>query len=592
MKRLLVIGILIFGSSTIFSAGKKKKPDGGPKKEQSLDEVLAAVKALDKQKQKQEADAQKKESLIKQEHEKKYTLTEFLGSTYKEPKNIYHKRLQIANDFLKKSKEELEIFGQLIMIVQAQSTILNNKPFVLTEQEIILPVTAHTAEAISLMHHMKALINGVKALFKPNFRLIDFEEHISKEQREADRKLLLEYLIRDANQNINIDLWEVANALLVANDYYDLVMREKELVTRHVKLDTLVRDFPASGCKTLQKNLHDLTLKSTRDFVSLYHRADKVVSQEIFDCYFRTCASAHKSLERYLESVQKELQFIEQDLKKQSQQKTVAVLQRPKEKEKLEVMPLAKPALHTEKKEQIASNKEDQSTKLSASIASPDNIQSAIKHISVNKQDSGNKNIKGDLPSHQKSSSESVNKVVKTIAQARVLEPKKIISFYPWSTVLDWFYKPQEALQRSIEKYPQANRTRQQQVANIIAHTHPFEMDNYIKTLAAHEIRLEDNSTEYYVPGSILNHETDQEQTGYFSYVVKEDGCCVHRSFTLRDYTQDNLEDYEHPLIKALDQEETFEAKIPTRKNLKILQSNLALHFVTDKLTYKMCIVK
>lgn len=117
------------------------------------------------------------------------------------------------------------------------------------------------------------------------------------------------------------------------------------------------------------------------------------------------------------------------------------------------------------------------------------------------------------------------------------------IKHYLATTVLDWFTNTQQALQREILAYPESNKTSEQQMFNVAAHTFPFVVDTFIKQLS-YAFKQDDGSILYVIPGSLYIAALNKGQIGYYSWIVKPDGTCVHRSFTIKSFDRDtNFQD-------------------------------------------------
>ncbi|MCL4229667.1 hypothetical protein KJZ61_03160 [Candidatus Dependentiae bacterium] len=119
-----------------------------------------------------------------------------------------------------------------------------------------------------------------------------------------------------------------------------------------------------------------------------------------------------------------------------------------------------------------------------------------------------------------------------------ILRVQPPITNYARSTVMDWFENPKKALQRemAIPEYMHANATDEQRQQNIIAHTFPFQIDAFIEKLAI-KSRGDDGSMRYVIPGAVYPRTPNVEWIGYFTWIVSQDGCCIHRSFTISPLT-------------------------------------------------------
>lgn len=598
VKRLLVLFIVIIASlNSALYAGKKKnldaartkKQSAGQMKKQSLDAVLAEIKVLDEQKKIEREAAQQKELSIQREHEKKYPLTSFIGSSYKEQKAVYHKRLKHANSLLENIKKQLRISYAMIRNVYEQQLILNTNAFSVTKDDIVWEISSETAEGVALMLNSKPVINGGKALFQQKFTLKNFEQRISFKEMQAYEQMFMKHM----SQEPNSDVFNIAYKLIMMNRYYCRIVQEKQLAAAHKKALESINECPVSGAgaNIFEKNLSGIVSGAFTNHLKLYCRDDKIVPHEVLESYNKICNETFLAINEYHEKVKKELDLIVKELQAHSAQPKSSSLSNIDNKKKLEaVVTNAAVAAVASNKDTIKPEKQDC---LSSKLL-PDSLEqmSAMPSVMASAEQSVKQEDLLDPKNKlQKSYREAAGKCSDKIVSSEI-KPVKFIKSYLRSTIHDWFNNPDDALKRSAEKYPQSNKTCQQQQENVLAHTHPFEMDEYVRSLATHTYRLGNGSTEYYVPGSIVNNKTKEEKTGYFSYVVKDSGLCIHRSFTLRNYTHNNIEEvlHPHPLqLVSEDHEEIFDGPSIICGDLKILQSNLALHFVTDQATYKMC---
>lgn len=156
------------------------------------------------------------------------------------------------------------------------------------------------------------------------------------------------------------------------------------------------------------------------------------------------------------------------------------------------------------------------------------------------------------------------------------------IETYLQSTIIDWFKRPEVALQREIEKYPCSNKTAKQQNFNKEAHTFPFIIDTFIKKLS-YQFESSDGSVKYVIPGSLKIAALNEEQLGFYSWIVTSDKShCFHRSFTIKQFNRDTDLAIAMPYQQEFDKfkfskEGKFEAKPKTLGQYTISSNGLTV---------------
>jgi hypothetical protein len=305
----------------------------GQESKQSLDSLIAELKIYDEQKRKKEEAAREKELNLENQHLQTYPLTPFLGSSYQEPKELYNKRLIFADGLMKKLGGLVHTYGLLIQNIGNQQKVLKSPAFTITDDEIVFSLSPQSAEGVALLHAAKPIINGIKTILHPKFRLKAFMPSFSFEQSK-DYERIFQTCIQ---QNLNQDIQDIAKKLSIAHRYYCFVAQEKQIIENHAKIAASIESCSMPGSEILEKNIYGLSGSVLSDYLKLHRRPDKIISLEHLKKYAETYSTAVGAIRKYHHDVLQELQSLARELPvpKQQQQRIPAESKQIHKKKKI-----------------------------------------------------------------------------------------------------------------------------------------------------------------------------------------------------------------------------------------------------------------